>query len=300
MTVDLADDADRPAPLYSICVTCRNSIRTIKRSMTSILSQLDDRFEVIVVDGGSSDGTVEAVRRLQRKYGTLFLFTYPCSRGLGRHIAYRRSRGKYLIQGGDTDIIFQPTLRSILDYYHGNEKVFGKYALFIPEALLICTREIMDDVGGWPDLQCDEDVYIGAKLMRVCTVERNSYLYNLAVKEHVKSLGKGRLSRAKERYYIGWRDFHRYLPFSDTIKMLRAYLKDIRFFPLKLGIVAMFLLGALGQYSKSRYKLSGDNLKFHMKFYMQFYKGDYKPIERFVRVQKSNASLEYRRQDTHP
>ena len=61
----LENGAGHPNPVYSICITYRNMIGTVARSLTSILSQLDDRFEVVIVDGGSTDGTVEAVRRIQ-------------------------------------------------------------------------------------------------------------------------------------------------------------------------------------------------------------------------------------------
>ena len=37
--------------LYSICMINLNMERTIKVSLTSILDQLDERFEVIVCDG---------------------------------------------------------------------------------------------------------------------------------------------------------------------------------------------------------------------------------------------------------
>ena len=258
----LENGAGHPNPVYSICITYRNMIGTVARSLTSILSQLDDRFEVVIVDGGSTDGTVEAVRRIQGKYGRLTLICHPCSRGQGRDIAYRLSKGKYVIQGGDGDMIYRPTLQSILDYYHSCEKVFEKYALVIPGAFLcICTRDIMDSVGGWPDLQYAEDVYIYVKLMQVCTVERNTSLFDVAVKEHVRSKRRF-LSYADLEYtYIVWRDFHRYLPIAQMIEILRRYLRRKRVLPIKFGTAALFLLGALGQYSKTRYKLHGEELQ---------------------------------------
>ena len=152
----MENDSDYSVPVYSVCITYKNVATTLERSLISILSQLDDRFEVIIVDGGSTDGTGEVLERLQHKYGNLTVICRPCSRGLGRDIAYRHARGKYLIQGADGDMIFRPTLQSILDYFHTNEKFFDQYALFIPGSFLICARDIMDKAGGWPDLQVRE------------------------------------------------------------------------------------------------------------------------------------------------
>jgi glycosyltransferase involved in cell wall biosynthesis len=278
----LKDGDNHPVPLYSVCITCLNSARTIDASLTSILSQLDDRFEVVVVDGGSTDGTVEGLERLRRKYRNLSVICRKSSRGEGRNIAYRTSKGRYLIQGGDADVIFNPTLRSVLKYYHANERIFGKYALFIPEAFLICTRDIMDEIGGWPDLQCTEDVYIGGKLVRVCTLERNTSMYDVVVKKHMKAAGKGRFfpSNLKYRYTL-WRDFHRYLPLAEAIEVLGLCLSENMPVPLRFGTTAVFLLGGIGQYSKVRYKQHGDELESQMRFFRQFYERDFKLVKRF-------------------
>jgi glycosyltransferase involved in cell wall biosynthesis len=251
-------------PLYSICITCRNVIKTISSSLGSILSQLDDRFEVILVDGGSTDGTAEIVRRIQRNQRNLIVIGQPCSRGAGRDIAYRQARGRYLIQQVDMDVIYEPTLHSILDYYHSRERIVGEYALQVPTAFLICSRNIMDRIGGWPDLQFAEDLYVYVKLTRVCTFERRRSLQDAAVKEHVKVRSK-LLSRVSQRGYFVWRDLHRCLPFAEVVELLRTSLREEeRSLPAKLGTVPAFMLGVLGQYSKMRYKLSTDEVQLYM------------------------------------
>jgi glycosyltransferase involved in cell wall biosynthesis len=252
----------RPGPLYSICITCRNSVHTIERSLESVLSQLDDRFEVVVVDGGSTDGTMEVLERFRRKYGNVTIISQPCSRGRGRDIAYKHARGKYLIQGADADLIFQPTLRSILEYYHEGENSFGNYALRISFAFLICTKALMDKVDGWPDLQQHEDLFLFTKLPRFCKYESNYSLEKMAVRKHAKA--RRTIIREALENYTYWRDWHRTLPLSLAMDVLTiGHLADKNVsLPRKLAHVVIFTLGSVAQYTKARNKLSREDLKY--------------------------------------
>jgi glycosyltransferase involved in cell wall biosynthesis len=71
---------------YSICVTHKNDGRTLKASLDSLLCQIDDEFEVIIVDSKSSDGSHQVLRRLESE-GKIRLFVKNCSRGAGRQLA---------------------------------------------------------------------------------------------------------------------------------------------------------------------------------------------------------------------
>lgn len=55
-------------PLISVVTVCWNSVGTIERTLKSVLNQSFLDYEYIVVDGGSTDGTVE----LLKKYEALF------------------------------------------------------------------------------------------------------------------------------------------------------------------------------------------------------------------------------------
>lgn len=52
----------RPAPRISVLTVVRNGAATLDRAMLSVIEQLDDRIEYVVVDGASTDRSVDIIR----------------------------------------------------------------------------------------------------------------------------------------------------------------------------------------------------------------------------------------------
>lgn len=55
-------------PLVSIITASFNSARTIARTLDSVLAQSYPNIEVIVIDGGSTDGTIPIIRSYEQKF----------------------------------------------------------------------------------------------------------------------------------------------------------------------------------------------------------------------------------------
>lgn len=55
----------RKKPLLSIITVCRNEVSRIQRTIDSVMQQSDSEFEWIVVDGASTDGTLELLQGYQ-------------------------------------------------------------------------------------------------------------------------------------------------------------------------------------------------------------------------------------------
>lgn len=55
-------------PLFSIITVSFNSEKTIERTIKSILNQTEQNYEYIIIDGGSTDGTINIIK----KYESLF------------------------------------------------------------------------------------------------------------------------------------------------------------------------------------------------------------------------------------
>lgn len=49
----------------SVITVCLNSVKTIERAIRSVQDQLYDDLEYIIIDGGSTDGTVEVIKRYE-------------------------------------------------------------------------------------------------------------------------------------------------------------------------------------------------------------------------------------------
>jgi glycosyltransferase involved in cell wall biosynthesis len=157
-------DRLRNGPRYSICITHFNNGPTVRRSIESILSQIDDSFEIVVVDNESTDGSYEILREFS-ELGEIKLIRARCSRGRGRQIAFENSTGDYVIANMDMDDVFRPRLLELLKRYHevAEGKLLWAYSrmrgqgFWGGEAFTIASRELINDLGGWRDLQVFED-----------------------------------------------------------------------------------------------------------------------------------------------
>jgi glycosyltransferase len=55
-----------PTPTISIVTICRNSAATIERALESVVAHGHPRLEYVVVDGGSTDGTLQILERYRQ------------------------------------------------------------------------------------------------------------------------------------------------------------------------------------------------------------------------------------------
>ena len=86
----------------SVCLTLYNEERSVEKLLLSLLAQSREPDEIVVVDGGSSDGTVRTVRRLQKEHKKIKLFVKKSTRTKGRNLAVTLSKNEVVaITDGD-------------------------------------------------------------------------------------------------------------------------------------------------------------------------------------------------------
>ena len=79
-----------------MCIPVRNEERFIHRTISEIQSQdyPQDRYEIIVADGESTDKTTEIVRSICRQHPNVLLFNNPQKRSsAGRNIGFKNGKG---------------------------------------------------------------------------------------------------------------------------------------------------------------------------------------------------------------
>jgi glycosyltransferase involved in cell wall biosynthesis len=75
-----------PVRAVSACFPCYNDVHTIERMVRTVagtLAPLVDEFEVVVVDDGSSDGSVALLQRLEDELSWLRVVVHEHNRGYG-------------------------------------------------------------------------------------------------------------------------------------------------------------------------------------------------------------------------
>lgn len=114
------------SPIYSVCICNYNMKDYLEISLKSILDQLDDRYEVLVIDDGSNDGSLDVLANLEKKYQIMRLV--PLKRdfrrklGETRNISVKAARGKYVLLHIDSDDIWEPHIDSFVRVFHEIEK----------------------------------------------------------------------------------------------------------------------------------------------------------------------------------
>lgn len=100
----------------SICIPTYNRAKFIKGALESIISQAEDSIEIVIVDGASTDNTIEVVQYYQRRFSRLIY--YRGEKNFGVDVDMARSielaRGKYCWMFSDDDLLKPGAIKRIL------------------------------------------------------------------------------------------------------------------------------------------------------------------------------------------
>ena len=134
---------------YTIAMVNLNMENTIQQSILSICNQLDENFEILVVDGGSSDKSVEKVKNLQFFLKNLRLIELKRDQkrliGSDRNISITESNGEYVLLHLDCDDIYAPFIKTWIKIYHILEKAYGADSLIMGKHINMAKKKTLID-----------------------------------------------------------------------------------------------------------------------------------------------------------
>ncbi len=190
-------------PLVSVIIASYNHAPYIEASIRSAMGQTYSNFELLVVDDGSSDDSVELITRLQAEYGFDFRAQQNCGLSRTLNAAIAQSKGSLIVPFGSDDVMRPQRLAVQVAYMLGkpevgicsaNIDIIDANGVSLPDkeqkqrhlpfrrldfddlfldlkpgpqaATLMFRREALEAVGGFdPDIRL-EDVYICLSILK--------------------------------------------------------------------------------------------------------------------------------------
>ena len=162
---------DNPV-LVSLCITTRNRRDQLEETLRKVLLQLPIDFEIVVVDGDSSDGTEAFLRELSALEPRVRFKIQNLNLGLdaGYAQAANESAGKYIMFSGDDDHLADGSLARVRARVLSEpcmELLVLNYSVFDPSMtkLLVSSRLNSDSPGDFSPHQVDQFFGLAGGLM---------------------------------------------------------------------------------------------------------------------------------------
>ena len=204
-------------PLVTVYITNYNYGKFIKKAINSVLNQTFKNYELIIIDDGSKDKSVEIIKEFQNKKNIKIIYQKNKGLVVSNNLALRLSKAKYIMRL-DSDDWLDPHALEIMsnilerdkrislvfpDYYEvdKNGKIlrqmrrhnFKKVKLFDQPAHGACTmirKENLLDIGGYDEeFNCQDGYYLWLKFIKKYVV-RNVNLPLFYYRQHEKNLTK--------------------------------------------------------------------------------------------------------------
>ncbi|WP_439860724.1 glycosyltransferase [Pseudomonas sp. MBLB4136] len=110
-------------PLVTVIIASYNHAPYIEACIQSVLRQTYPNVELLVIDDGSKDDSVERIRRLQAEHD--FDFQVQQNQGLTHTLnaAIKRAKGSLIVPFGSDDIMLEERLAKQVSYMEGKPEV---------------------------------------------------------------------------------------------------------------------------------------------------------------------------------
>ena len=165
---------------------CKN-ISLLYESVNSIIGQTESNWEIIICDDGSTDNTLNELRKIEKLDSRIKVITYEKNHGLSYALneCIKVSKGKYIARQDDDDISLPNRFEIQLEFFkrHPEYSIVGSKAI------------VFDDNGEWGEYDVEERPTINSFLWT------NPFAHPTVMFDAValKSLGGYRVSKETRR-----------------------------------------------------------------------------------------------------
>lgn len=112
-----------PKPLVSVIMPIYGVEKYIENSVKSVIAQTYDNIELILVDDGSPDHSVEIAERVLKDYQFSYELIHQENAGLGyaRNAGFRKANGEWIIFFDSDDVILPKTIERFVSALDDND-----------------------------------------------------------------------------------------------------------------------------------------------------------------------------------
>ena len=80
----------------SVIIYVKNTIEYIEKCIRSVMNQTLQEIEILIIDGGSTDGTLDIIEKMKQEDCRIRIFHAPASVGAQFNLGLREARGQYI------------------------------------------------------------------------------------------------------------------------------------------------------------------------------------------------------------
>ena len=193
-------------PFFSVIITAYNREALIARALETLLSQTETDWEALIIDDGSSDGTVNIVNGFIKENPDIHLFTQQ-NQGAGsaKNFGIHKAKGKY-ITFLDSDDEYKPEHLSFIkshilknpniEFIHGTADIIGNP--YVPDfnnpgqiihldnciigGTFVINRNIITKTGGYSTLKFGDDIsfynLVRQLKVNIAKIDFKTYIYH--------------------------------------------------------------------------------------------------------------------------
>jgi len=193
--------SDKETPLVSVFLPCYNHVQFVQEAIQSVIDQDYKNIELIIIDDGSKDSSVEAINEMIsicKERFVRFEFRHRANKGLCATLneALTWCEGAYFSGIASDDVMYEDKISQqvaflecnpacealfgameIIDKHSASEKIISKgyaeysfkdvflHESFLPAPSLMLRTENVKSIGGYDEAYLIEDWYMWLKLL---------------------------------------------------------------------------------------------------------------------------------------